>query len=52
MAKLNVEINDTLMKEFRHVIIDRFGTRKGALTKAVEEAILLWIEKYKSKRQD
>jgi len=52
MGKIVVEIDDKLEKEFRHLILDVYGTRRGALTKAVEEAIKLWIEKYKTKRQD
>ena len=52
MAKLNVEIDDELEREFRHVILDVYGSRRGALTKAVEDAIRLWIQKHKTKHQD
>ena len=49
MGKIVVEINDDLEIEFRHIILDVYGTRRGVLTRAVEEAIKLWIEKYKHK---
>lgn len=52
MAKLNVEIDDELEREFRHVILDVYGSRRGALTRAVEDAIRLWIQKHKAKHQD
>jgi metal-responsive CopG/Arc/MetJ family transcriptional regulator len=45
MARIVVDIDDALNKEFRKAIIDRFGNRKGALKKAVEEAVKLWIQK-------
>jgi metal-responsive CopG/Arc/MetJ family transcriptional regulator len=51
MAKFTVEIDEKLAREFRHIIIDVYGTRRGALTKAVEEAIRLWIQKNKNKTQ-
>jgi len=43
---LNVKINDKLEKRFRKVIIDVYGPKKGALGKAIEEAIELWLQKY------
>jgi len=44
---LNVRIDDELEREFRKKVIDVYGSRKGALGKAVEEAIRLWLEKHK-----
>jgi hypothetical protein len=44
MARIVVDIDDDLNKQFRKVIIDRFGNKKGALKKAVEEAIKLWMK--------
>lgn len=51
MGKIVIEIDDNLEIQFRHLILDVYGTRRGALTRAVEEAIQLWIEKYKKERR-
>jgi len=45
MVRIVVDIDDSLNKEFRKVIIERFGSCKGALRRAVEEAIKIWIQK-------
>jgi len=45
MARIVVDINDALNREFRKAIIDRLGNRKGSLRDAVEEAIKLWIQR-------
>ena len=41
------EINEELDKEFRLVILKKFGNRRNRLRIALEEAINLWIEKNK-----
>jgi len=41
---LHVKIDDEISRAFRKAVIDKFGSKKGALTKGVEEAILLWLE--------
>ena len=38
-------IPDELEKALRFKTIERFGGRKGDLTRAVEEAVKTWIEK-------
>jgi len=43
--RIVVDIDNGLGKKFRKAIIDRFGTQKGALKKAVNEAIINWLEK-------
>jgi metal-responsive CopG/Arc/MetJ family transcriptional regulator len=43
MVKISVEIPDELDKRFRHAIIERLGSRKGALAIAIREAIELWM---------
>lgn len=43
MARFTVEIPDDLDKELRIHIIEVFGSEKGALTKAIVEAIKLWL---------
>jgi len=40
-----VELSDELEKQLRFQTIERFGGRKGDLSKAVEEAIIMWVAK-------
>ncbi|MFC1487290.1 ribbon-helix-helix domain-containing protein [Thermoproteota archaeon] len=47
MGRISVAISDKLEKSLRLKTIDRFGGRKGDLSKAVEEAIKTWIAKEK-----
>ena len=44
MGKLNLIISDELDEKFRLEIAKRLGMKKGNLTKAVEEAIDLWLK--------
>jgi len=48
MGKLTVLIDDELEKEFRHLVLDKYGAKKGAVSRAVEEALKLWIERTKT----
>lgn len=48
MGRINLTISDELEKKFRELIFKKKGWKKGNLKKAVQEAITLWIEKYKS----
>jgi hypothetical protein len=43
MGRIYVELSDELEKQLRFKTIERFGGRKGDLSKAVEEAIRTWI---------
>ena len=45
---INVRIEDELEQSFRLEVVRRFSGKKGALRKAVQEAIKLWLEKGKS----
>jgi len=45
MGRICVVIQDELEKELRFKTIERFGGKKGDLTKAVEEALKIWIGK-------
>ncbi len=45
MGRINVDIPDNLEKELRFKTVQRFGGKKGDLSKAVEEAIKIWIDK-------
>jgi hypothetical protein len=43
MGRISVKIPDELEKELRFKTIERFGGKKGDLTKAVEEAVKTWV---------
>jgi hypothetical protein len=45
MGRIYVELSDELEKQLRFKTIERFGGRKGDLSKAVEEAIRTWVAK-------
>jgi hypothetical protein len=47
MGRISVAISDELEKELRFKTIERFGGKKGDLSKAVEEAIKTWVVKEK-----
>ena len=47
MGRICVVISNELEKSLRFKTIERFGGRKGDLSKAVEEAITTWIAKEK-----
>ena len=47
MGRISVAISDELEKELRFKTIERFGGKKGDLTRAVEEAIKTWVVKEK-----
>jgi hypothetical protein len=44
MGRITVEISDELEKKLRFKTIERFGGRKGDLSRAVEEAVNTWVE--------
>ena len=43
MGKINVVVDDKVEKKFRDTVFKRKGMKKGNLTDAVEEAMLLWV---------
>jgi hypothetical protein len=45
MGRICVELSDELEKQLRFKTIERFGGKKGDLTRAVEEAVETWIAK-------
>jgi len=45
MGRVSVEISDELEKQFRIKTVERFGGKKGDLSRAVEEAVKVWIAK-------
>ncbi len=45
MGRICVELPDQLEKQLRFKTIEKFGGKKGDLTRAVEEAVKKWIAK-------
>jgi len=50
MARVNLTISDELEEKFREMVFKKYGMKKGNITKAVQEAIRLWIETEKERR--
>jgi hypothetical protein len=47
MGRINVYFSDELEKKLRLKVVERFGGRKGDLSRAIEESVKTWIEKEK-----
>ncbi|MBW2490971.1 MAG: hypothetical protein JRE65_07485 [Deltaproteobacteria bacterium] len=47
MGRITVELSDELEKKLRLKTVEKFGGKKGDLSKAVEEAVKTWISKEK-----
>jgi hypothetical protein len=45
LGRINVDISDELEKQLRLKTVERFGGKKGDLSKAVQEAVKTWIDK-------
>jgi hypothetical protein len=43
VGKLSVVVPDDLEKRFRFKVLGRLGSKKGALSMAIAEAMELWI---------
>jgi hypothetical protein len=43
MGRISVLLSDDLETALRFTTIERFGGRKGDLTRAVEEAVRIWV---------
>ncbi|WP_167887058.1 MULTISPECIES: hypothetical protein [unclassified Thermococcus] len=46
MGVITVKIPDEVEVEFRKKILEIYGARKGALGKAITEAIELWLQEH------
>jgi len=46
LVRRNIVLDDDLDNEFRDVVYYQFGYNKGALSDAISEAIVIWINKY------
>jgi hypothetical protein len=47
VGRINVELSDELDKKLRFKTIERFGGKKGDLSKAIEEAVRRWVTEEK-----
>jgi len=47
MGRICVDISDEVEKRLRIKAIERFGGKKGDLSRAVEEALKIWVEREK-----
>ena len=45
MGRISVDIPDELEKMLRFKTVDKFGGKKGDLSRAVEEAVRTWVAK-------
>ncbi len=45
MGRISADLPDNLEKELRLKTVERFGGKKGDLSRAVEEAVKTWIAK-------
>ena len=45
MGRICVDIPDELERRLRLKVVERFGGKKGALSRAVAEAIREWVNK-------
>jgi len=44
MGKVNLAIDDKIDRKFRLAVAKKKGMKKGNLTKAVQEAMLMWVK--------
>jgi len=47
MGRIGVDLPDELEKKLRFKTIERFGGKKGDLSRAVEEAVKKWVAEEK-----
>jgi hypothetical protein len=45
MGRISVELSGDLEKQLRFKTVERFGGKKGDLSRAVEEAVKMWVAK-------
>lgn len=50
MAIINAKVDDNLVREFRHVIYEKHGLKKGDFKHALEEAMHDYIRKYAAEK--
>ncbi len=45
MGRISVDLPDEMEKQLRLKTVEKFGGKKGDLSRAVEEAVKKWIDK-------
>ena len=45
LGRINVDISDETEKQLRLKTVEKFGGKKGDLSRAVQEAVKTWIDK-------
>jgi len=45
MGRMNIVLSDEVEKQLRLKVVEIFGGQKGSLSRAIEEAIKLWLMK-------
>jgi hypothetical protein len=45
LGRINVDISDEIEKQLRLKTVEKFGGKKGDLSRAVQEAVKTWINK-------
>jgi hypothetical protein len=45
LGRISVELSDEMEKQLRFKTVERFGGKKGDLSRALEEAVKNWITK-------
>jgi len=45
MGVIHAKISNKLNIEFRQEVLNKYGPTRGAISKAVEDALKLWIKK-------
>jgi len=52
MGKMNIRLSDELEARFREEVFKRLGMKKGNISNAVNEAVELWIEKGRKRKEE
>jgi hypothetical protein len=48
-VELDANINPDLNHRFREIVYKKYGYKRGAISKAVEEALIYYVQKYEKK---
>jgi len=52
MGKITVIVDDHIEEEFRKVVAQKYGARRGALGAAMTEAMRMWIARTKAELKE
>ena len=44
MGRISIDLSDELEKQLRFKTVERFGGKKGDLSRAVQEAVKTWVD--------